>query len=203
MQITLALPAGLLPEMARRLKEAFDRQQETDSGWGYVAFDHPAFGRGLTPTIAECIPGNILMQTGEPKKADALVIACGIIDPYTGDVLLADGDAVEGSANPAPPPDEEDQGGEPAERLPAVALWAEDGRVHALTGTLHLTQESRFELTGVGPDLDQALRDRLTELAAELTGHGQGLTVGQAPRSSAASGHGIEQDRPVLFDPRA
>lgn len=204
MQITLELSAERLHDLARRLKKAFDRQQDADSGWRYVAFNHPAFGRGLAATVAERIPGNIIVESDEPGAgADALVVPCGIIDPYTRDVLLADGDAVDGRTNPEPPRDDDDPGAEPDDRLPAVALWTEAGRVQALLGTIHSTREHRFELEGVGANLASALTDRLHELAAELNGQGSGLAVGQAPRSSATSGHGIGGERSVLFDSRS
>lgn len=167
-EIELGVPGSKLREIARALKAGFDDLQETDSGWRWIEFGHPAWGREAAGSLAERIPGPILTGTDEPpEEADALVLAVGFVDSFTGEVHLGDGMVVgdEGHDEPAADDDDEDSA-DPGmnRRLAAVALWDEGG-VRALLGSIHETREVRFETVSLGSAVDGAMREWLEELA--------------------------------------
>jgi hypothetical protein len=162
----LNVPAARLRDMARTLKRGFDDLQETDSGWYYVDFDHPAFGRDPAESTARRIPGNVIAATEEPgAEADALIVAAGYEDSFTGDVHLGNGlvlsGPTQGRATYSQP-----AGEGPDRRLPAVALFAEGGRAHALIGTLHETrEEATFDTLDLSPQVEEALAEWLDAAA--------------------------------------
>ena len=167
-EIELGVPGTKLREIARALKAGFDDLQGADSGWRWIEFNHPAWGRGPAGSLAERIPGPILIGTDEPgEEADALVLAVGYVDSFTGDVHLGDGMVVgsEGRDDPAADDDDADSA-DPGmnRRLAAVALWDEAG-VRALLGSIHKTRGIRFETFSLGSTVDQAMLEWLEELA--------------------------------------
>jgi hypothetical protein len=167
MLIELDAPGSRLREIACALKSGFDDLQETDSGWRWVQFRHPVWGRDAAGSTAERIPGQVFVGTDEPgDEADALVVAVGFVDSFTGEVHLGDGMVVgpEGRADPVR--DEDIRSADPGmnRRLAAVALWDEGG-VRALTGSVHGTREERFEVVSLGTAVDEAIREWLEELA--------------------------------------
>jgi hypothetical protein len=164
MTVELNLPATRLRDVARALKAGLDDLQEADAGWFYVDFDHPAFGRDAGGAIAQRIPGEVIAASEEPgDEADALVVAVGYEDSFTGDVHLGNGMVVPGASQGRATPSEP-AGEFPDGRLPAVALFAEGGRLHALIGTLHQTRESVFDTADLSPQTEQAIGEWLEEI---------------------------------------
>ena len=173
MLLELNVPAGRLREVARRLKRAVDEFQDVDSGWRYVDFDHPAWGREPADSVAERIPGNVIAVTDEPgSEADVLIVVLGYVDSFTGDVRLGNDIVVEGAGART----EEDQREDddevfadeyPNSRLPALALFEEDG-AKALLGWVHETREGRFETGTITPELETAVTEWLETVAEAL-----------------------------------
>ena len=154
MLVDLGVPAARRKALARRLKQAFDDLQETDSGWRYIDFDHLAWGRDAAETTAERIPGTVIIASDEPgDEADALVVVVGYADPFTGDVRLPDGSIVLAEDSFHHDHDEGTAGDDPSRLLPAVALFEEDGRLRALVGTVESTEEALFETTRIHDEL--------------------------------------------------
>src|SRR5262249_4143473 len=149
--VELKAPTSARMAVARRIKEAFDALEFVDSGWWHVDVNHPAFGRdGGGATLAERIPGDVIPSTAEPPAgAEAVIVAVGFEDPSTGEVhtgnLLTSAAAPESQRNPR---DEDSSVDSPDERLPALALFVQDGKLMALIGTIHNAEEARFELSG-------------------------------------------------------
>ena len=162
----LSIPAARLRDVARALKRGFDDLQEADSGWYYIDFDHPAFGRDAADSTARRIPGNLIVATEEPgAEADALVVAAGYEDSFTGDVHLGNGMVVPG-ATQGRATDSRPAGEDPDRRLPAVALFAEEGRAHTLIGTLHETrEEATFDTLDLSPQVEEAVAEWLEAAA--------------------------------------
>jgi len=161
----LSIPAARLRDVARVLKRGFDDLQETNSGWHYIDFDHPAFGRDPAESTARRIAGTVIATTDEPsEEADALVVVLGYEDSFTGDVHLGNGMVVPG-ATQGRPTSSEPAGAYPDGRLPAVALFEEGGRVHALIGTLHGTREASFDALDLSPQVEQAIAEWLEAAA--------------------------------------
>ena len=161
----LDLPAGRMRDLARALKRGFDDLQEADSGWFVVDFDHPAFGRDPAESIVDRIPGNVIDTTDEPgDEADALVVAVGYEDSFTGDVHLGNGMVVAG-ATQGRPTDHDEAGEYPDRCLPAVALFEEDGRGRALIGTLRQTREAVFDTQDLSAQAEQAIKEWLEAAA--------------------------------------
>ena len=157
MPVELGVPGDRLRDIARALKRGFDDLQETDSGWRFVQFDHPVWGRQPARSKAERIPGNLVVSADEPAaEVDAIVVVVGFVDSFTGDVHLGNGMVVPGPGGEEPEADDDVAGGHPGERLPAVALFDEHG-LQALIGSIHETVESRFEPAGVGPVAETAI----------------------------------------------
>jgi|SRR5215203_2813486 len=162
MIVHLHHPPGQLRRIARTLKRAFDDLQETDSGWYYIQFDHPAWGRDPADAIDARIPGNVIITSDEPgADADVLVIPVGYIDSFTGEAHLGNGAVLPTIPPEEPDTDEERAGEEPNRRLPAVALFL-DGNVAALIGSLHETREARFEMLSFGDAATTAITEWLT-----------------------------------------
>ena len=161
----LNIPTGRLGDVTRSLKRGFDDLQETDSGWYFVDFDHPAFGRDAAESTARRIPGNVIAATEEPgAEADAIVVAVGYEDPFTGDVHLGNGMVVPG-ASQGRATSSQPAGEDPDRRLAAVALFAEGGGVHALIGTLHETREATFDTLDLSPQVEAAVAEWLEAAA--------------------------------------
>lgn len=164
MAVQVALAGSGFRDVARRLKSGFDDLQETDSGWRFVQFDHPAWGREAAGSIAERIPGTLVVASAEPgDEADALVVVAGYVDSFTGDVHLGNGMVVPGLAPDEAMADEDAPEDYPNRRMPAVALF-DDGGPQALIGSVHDTRESRFELVSLGDAVDGAIREWLEEI---------------------------------------
>lgn len=164
MSTQITLPAGGLRPVARSLKGGFDDLQETDSGWRYVQLDHPAWGREDAETVAERIPGTLVVASAEPgDEADALVVVVGYVDSFTGDAHLGNGMVVPGISPEEPASGEHSPEDYPNRRMPAVALFEENGP-KALIGSVHETRESRFELVSLGDTVDTAIREWLEEI---------------------------------------
>jgi|SRR5579883_911979 len=169
MVIELNAPAAARGEVARRMKAAFDALEYVDSGWWYVDFKHPAFGREPRDRVAERVPGPVLAATEEPPAdADVVIVAVGFEDPYTGDVHLGNNFTVSGVAETRRNPPDEDAGDGPSDRLPALALFDEAGRLHGLVGTIHATRETTFETAGVWPELVRAIAEWAQTAAQEV-----------------------------------
>jgi hypothetical protein len=161
----LSIPPARLRDVARALKQGFDDLQEADSGWYYVDFDHPAFGRDPAESTARRIPGDVLSATDEPdNEADALVVAVGYEDSFTGDVHLGNGMVVPGATQGRATYSQR-SGDDPDRRLPAVALFAAEGGVHALIGTLHERREATFDTLDLSPQVEQAILEWLEAAA--------------------------------------
>lgn len=167
MLVQVDVPTSRLRDVARALKAGFDDLQEMDSGWFFIDFDHPAWGRDPSASIEERIPGNVIVSGDEPAdEADALVVAVGYIDPFTGEVHLGNGMVVPADGREEPVRDD-DLGDEFEDRrLPAVALFV-DGGVRAMIGSLHHTRESRFESASTGTVADSAIAEWLEEIARQ------------------------------------
>lgn len=166
----VALSGSTFRDVARTLKRGFDDLQETDSGWRYVQFDHPAFGREPADTFAERIPGALLVSSVEPgDDADALVAVVGYVDSFTDEVHLGNGMVVPGVMPKETTHEGYELGEYPNRRMPAVALY-DDGGVTALIGSVHETRESRFEPSGLGEHSDAAIREWLEDIDREASG---------------------------------
>ena len=163
MPIKLEGAAGQRRDLARRLKAAFDDLQEADSGWYYVDLDHPAWGRDAAGPMEARIPGVLVIDGDEPgNEADALVVAVGFIDDFTGEAKLGNGMVLPGLDAGALPRND-DRNDYPSQRLPAVALYEEHGSAWALIGTIHQTRESRFEAGGLTHEAAAAITEWLRE----------------------------------------
>jgi hypothetical protein len=169
MPVQVALKGTSPREIARQLKSGFDDLQETDSGWMYVQFDHPAWGREEASSTAARIPGDVIVSSVEPRdEADALVVVVGYVDSFTGDAHLGNGMVVPGSNPKEPGAADHDGGAYPSRRMPAVALFTdEDAKPSALIGSVHGTRESRFELISLGHEVDEAIREWLEEIVRQ------------------------------------
>jgi len=161
----IALSTGGLRPIARSLKAGFDDLQEADSGWWYVRFDHPAWGREDAASVAERIPGTLVVSSTEPgDDADALVVVVGYVDSFTDEVHLGNGMVVP-ATSPEERASEEDASEDyPNRRMPAVALFEENG-LQALIGSVRETREPRFELVSLGETVDAAIREWLEDVA--------------------------------------
>jgi hypothetical protein len=166
MSVQIALEGKRLRDIARSLKGGFDDLQATDSGWRYIQFDHPAWGREEATSTAARIPGNVIVSSTEPgDEADALVVVVGYVDSFTGDVHLGNGMVVAGISPEEPGDADHDAGAYPNRRMPAVALYQDEDAMHrALIGSVHGTRESRFELISLGDQVDEAIREWIEEI---------------------------------------
>jgi hypothetical protein len=173
MAVQIALRGHRLRNIARGLKAGFDDLQETDSGWRFVQFNHPAWGRDAGASRAERIPGVLIVSSDEPgPDVDALVVVVGYVDSFTGDVHLGNGMVVPASATADTADDEPDADEYPNRRLAAVALFDDNGP-QALIGSVHETRESRFELVSLGHDVDTAIQEWIEDEERKERSHGR------------------------------
>lgn len=166
MQFQLDVPAERRVAVARALKEAYDPWDASQTmEWGALEVGGGGAHAVVQRLLTEGGRAPVQFPGGDPTpEAAVIVVPVGYVDEYTGDAQLASGTVVE--AGPDAGQDEQHLQFW-SEALPAVALYAEEGRVGAVVGRIVVDQPPIFAAGCNWPELEAQIAAWVQTVARE------------------------------------